>query len=177
MYDTVKGQGKAKSNKVLDLGTREKGGEDLGISDIIAGCIQQELEEAGGALEVQRSDLAQRFNCVPSQINYVMSTRFSPEHGYIVESRRGGGGYIRITRVQVDRQTLLMHVINSIGDRLDAASARAMVQNLVQSEAISRELGQALLSATGSRALQSASPESRDALRADIYKQVLIHSV
>ena len=124
-----------------------KGGEDLGISDIIAGFIQQELDQAGGALELQRADLAQRFNCVP----YVMSTRFSPEHGYIVESRRGGGGYIRITRVQVDRQTLLMHVINSIGDRLDAASARAIAQNLVQSEAISRELGQALLSATGRR--------------------------
>lgn len=76
-----------------------KGGEDLGISDIIAGFIQQELDQAGGALELQRADLAQRFNCVPSQINYVMSTRFSPEHGYIVESRRGGGGYIRITRV------------------------------------------------------------------------------
>ena len=60
----------------------------MGISDIIAGFIQQELEEAGGALELQRSDLAQRFNCVPSQINYVMSTRFSPEHGYIVS--RGG---------------------------------------------------------------------------------------
>lgn len=65
-----------------------KGGEDLGISDIIAGFIQQELDQAGGALELQRADLAQRFNCVPSQINYVMSTRFSPEHGYIVESRR-----------------------------------------------------------------------------------------
>ena len=154
-----------------------KGGEDLGISDIIAGFIQQELEEAGGALEVQRSDLAQRFNCVPSQINYVMSTRFSPEHGYIVESRRGGGGYIRITRVQVGRQTLLMHVINSVASRLDAASARAMVQNLVQSEAISRELGQALLSATGGRALQSAPTQVRDALRADIFKQILIHSV
>ena len=62
----------------------------MGISDIIAGFIQQELDNAGGALELQRSDLAQRFNCVPSQINYVMSTRFSPEHGYIVESRRGG---------------------------------------------------------------------------------------
>ena len=117
----------------------------MGISDIIAGFIQQELEEAGGALELQRSDLAQRFNCVPSQINYVMSTRFSPEHGYIVESRRGGGGYIRITRVQVDRQTLLMHVINSVGDTLDYASARAITQNLVDSEAVSRELGQALL--------------------------------
>ena len=131
-----------------------KGGEDLGISDIIAGFIQQELDQAGGALELQRADLAQRFNCVPSQINYVMSTRFSPEHGYIVESRRGGGGYIRITRVQVDRQTLLMQVINTLGSQ-----------------------GQALLSATGARALQAAPPDSRDALRADIFKQILIHSV
>ena len=150
----------------------------MGISDLIASFLQDSLDTAeDGVLEVQRSELAQRFNCVPSQINYVMSTRFSPEHGYIVESRRGGGGYIRITRVQVDRQTMLMHVINSIGDRLDAASARAMVQNLVQSEAISRELGQALLSATGARALQAAPPENRDALRADIFKQILIHSV
>ena len=149
----------------------------MGISDIIAGFIQQELEEAGGALELQRSDLAQRFNCVPSQINYVMSTRFSPEHGYIVESRRGGGGYIRITRVQVDRQTLLMHVINSIGGTLDHASARAITQNLVESEAISRELGQALLSATGEQALHSVAKEQRNTLRADIFKQILIHSV
>ena len=94
-----------------------------------------------------------------------------------MESRRGGGGYIRITRVQVDRQTLLMHVINSIGDRLDAASARAIAQNLVQSAAVSPELGQALLSATGARALQAAPPENRDALRADIFKQILIHTV
>ena len=110
----------------------------MGMSDLIAEFIQEGLKESDGVLELQRSDLAQRFNCVPSQINYVMSTRFSPEHGYIVESRRGGNGYIRITRVQVDRQTLLMHVINSIGDRLDAASARAIAQNLVQSEAVSR---------------------------------------
>ena len=86
-------------------------------------------------LEVQRSELAQRFNCVPSQINYVMSTRFSPERGYIVESRRGGNGYIRITRVQVDRQTLMMHVINSLGSSVDLASARAILSNLVQSGA------------------------------------------
>ena len=109
----------------------------MGISDVIAGFIQSALDETDGVLELQRSDLAQRFNCVPSQINYVMSTRFSPEHGYIVESRRGGNGYIRITRVRTDRKTLLMHVINSIGDELDAASARAIVQNLVDSEAIS----------------------------------------
>ena len=117
----------------------------MGISDVIASFIQSALEETDGVLELQRSDLAQRFNCVPSQINYVMSTRFSPEHGYIVESRRGGNGYIRITRVRTDRKTLLMHVINSIGDELDAASARAIVQNLVDSEAISAEAGRSLL--------------------------------
>ena len=91
---------------------------------MIARFIQAELEEANGVLELQRSDLAQRFGCVPSQINYVMSTRFSPEHGYIVESRRGGGGYIRIRRVQMDRQTLLMacHRIPSAAS-LDRATA------------------------------------------------------
>ena len=95
---------------------------------MIASFLQESLDEAeDGVLEVQRSDLAQRFNCVPSQINYVMSTRFSPERGYIVESRRGGNGYIRITRVRVDRQTLLMHVINSLGERMDLPSARAIL--------------------------------------------------
>lgn len=124
-YTIDKGQGKAKSKtdeRDEDLNRKEVSG--LGTSDMIARFIQAELEEANGVLELQRSDLAQRFGCVPSQINYVMSTRFSPEHGYIVESRRGGGGYIRITRVQVDRHTLLMHVINSVGDTLDLASAR-----------------------------------------------------
>ena len=105
----------------------------MGISDLIASFLQESLEETdGGVLEVQRNDLAQRFNCVPSQINYVMSTRFSPERGYIVESRRGGNGYIRITRVRVDRQTLLMQVINTLGSQVDLASARAILNNLVQ---------------------------------------------
>lgn len=80
---------KSKKGKVkLDFVERWK--TRMGISDIIAGFIQQRLENRRCA-GLQRSDLAQRFNCVPSQINYVMSTRFSPEHGYIVESRRGGG--------------------------------------------------------------------------------------
>jgi len=149
----------------------------MGISDLIAGFIRSALDDGDGVLELQRSDLAQRFNCVPSQINYVMSTRFSPEHGYIVESRRGGGGYIRITRVQVDRQTLLMHVINSIGDELDEASARAIVTNLAQSEALPMEAARALLYAVSDGALRTVSREHRDALRADIVKQVLIHFV
>ena len=149
----------------------------MGISDIIAGFIQQELEEMGGVLELQRSDLAQRFNCVPSQINYVMSTRFSPERGYIVESRRGGNGYIRSTRVRVDRQTLLMHVINTVGDTLDIASARAIITNLAESEAIDLPVGRALLAAMDDKTLRTVPQENRNCLRADLLKQILIQLV
>ena len=150
----------------------------MGISDLIASFLQDSLDTAeNGVLEVQRSDLAQRFNCVPSQINYVMSTRFSPERGYILESRRGGNGYIRITRVRVDRETLLMHVINSLGGSVDLSSARAILSNLVQSGAMDRALGQTILTAVGDKALGQVPREKRDAVRADILKQVLILQV
>ena len=150
----------------------------MGISDLIASFLQDSLEMTeNGVLEVQRSDLAQRFNCVPSQINYVMSTRFSPERGYIVESRRGGNGYIRITRVQVDRQTLLMHVINTLGSRVDQPSARAILGNLVHAGALEESVGQLMLAAVSDKALAAAPREVRDSLRADILKQVLILQV
>ncbi len=150
----------------------------MGISDLIASFLQEGLDEAeNGVLEVQRSDLAQRFNCVPSQINYVMSTRFSPERGYIVESRRGGNGYIRITRVRVDRQTLMMHVINSLGDSVDLPSARAILSNLVTSGALEENLGRTILTSVGDKALAAVPRQTRDQVRADILKQVLILQV
>ena len=142
---------------------------------MIASFLQECLDTSeDGVLEVQRSDLAQRFNCVPSQINYVMSTRFSPERGYIVESRRGGNGYIRITRVQVDHETLMMHVINSLGKRVDLPSARAILSNLVQAGALEENVGRALLAAVGDKALGAVPRENRDQVRAEIMKQVLI---
>ena len=147
----------------------------MGISDLIAEFLQSSLETSeDGVLEVQRSDLAQRFNCVPSQINYVMSTRFSPERGYIVESRRGGNGYIRITRVRVDHETLMMHVINSLGDRVDLASARAILTNLAQAGALGEDLAQVLAAAVGDKALAGVPRENRDRVRADILTQALI---
>ena len=149
----------------------------MGITDLIAAFIAEELEQTGGVLELQRSDLAQRFGCVPSQINYVVATRFSPERGYLVESRRGGNGYIRISRVRMDRQTLLMHVINSVGDTLDLPSTRAIITNLAESGAISAEIGRTILAAVSDRALQSVPQAYRGVLRADIVKQVLIHLV
>jgi transcriptional regulator CtsR len=149
----------------------------MGISDLIAGFIRDALEDSDGVVELQRSDLAERFHCVPSQINYVMSTRFSPERGYIVESRRGGGGYIRITRVRVDRPTLLMTVINSIGESIDAPSAAAIVRNLADADALSAEAAELLLAALGDAALRSVPTVQRGALRADLMRQMLIHSV
>ena len=150
----------------------------MGISDLIAGFLQECLDETGdGVLEVQRGELAQRFNCVPSQINYVMSTRFSPERGYIVESRRGGNGYIRITRVQVDRETLLMHVINSLGDQVDLPSARAILSNLTEAGALEESLARTLLAAVGDKALGAVPRDLRDQVRADVLKNVLILQV
>ena len=150
----------------------------MGISDLIAGFLQDCLDETGdGVLEVQRGELAQRFNCVPSQINYVMSTCFSPERGYIVESRRGGNGYIRITRVQVDRETLLMHVINSLGDQVDLPSARAILGNLAEAGALAEDLARTLLAAVGDKALGAVPRDLRDRVRADVLKNVLILQV
>ena len=150
----------------------------MGISDLIAGFLQDCLDETGdGVLEVQRGELAQRFNCVPSQINYVMSTSFSPERGYIVESRRGGNGYIRITRVQVDRETLLMHVINSLGDQVDLPSARAILGNLAEAGALAEDLARTLLAAVGDKALGAVPRDLRDRVRADVLKNVLILQV
>ena len=103
-----------------------------------------------------------------------MTTRFSPEHGYLVESRRGGGGYIRITQVWTDRKTLLMHVVNSVGAEMDLPSARAILTNLVQSGALEEGIAKALYTAMGERSLAAVPRERRAAVRADMMKQVLL---
>jgi len=147
----------------------------MGISDIIAGFIDEMIGNTGGTAELQRAELANRFNCVPSQINYVISTRFSPEHGYIVESRRGGGGYIRIKRVAMGSEMLIMHTVNAIGERVDANTAAALIANLRQNNTLSNEDARLMLSAVNTNALRPARPIDRDALRAGILKQMLIH--
>jgi len=148
----------------------------MGVSDIIAGFIDEMLSEMGGTAELQRAELATRFNCVPSQINYVISTRFSPEHGYIVESRRGGGGYIRIRRVAIETELLIMHTVNTIGERVDINTASALVTNLRQNKAIKNEEAILIMSAIGNNALRPARSIDRDALRASILKQMLMHT-
>ena len=144
------------------------------ISDIIAGFIDEMINETGGSAELRRAELASRFKCVPSQINYVISTRFSPEHGYIVESRRGGGGFIRITRVAMEPEMLTMHTVNAIGDSIDINTTAAMVTNLRQNDIINDTEARLIMSAVGNNALRAVMPIERDTLRASILKQMLI---
>lgn len=149
----------------------------MATSDLIASFILEALNKADGMAELQRSVLADRFGCVPSQINYVISTRFSPEHGYVVESRRGGGGYIRITRVRSTPQELVMHTVNAVGDSLDAATAKAFISNVLSAGVIDRQTARLLLAATGDSALRPVKPADRDAARASIFKHMLVTTV
>ena len=146
----------------------------MGMSNLIAEFIAEALRESDGLAELQRAELANRFGCVPSQINYVIATRFSPEHGYIVESRRGGGGFIRIRRVSADPKQLVMHTLNAIGAELDARTAEAFLQNLLDSGSLPPALVRMIAAALGDRALQPAPQIMRNALRASILKQLLL---
>jgi len=146
----------------------------LGISDIIARYILEELEQENGSAMLSRSELAGMFNCVPSQINYVLMTRFTPEHGYTVESRRGGSGYIRVSRVSMDRGILFMHVVNAIGDSIDSRSAAAFLTNMRSANAISSREAGLIAAAISDGALAAADKDQKDELRASILKRCLL---
>lgn len=144
------------------------------MSDIVAQYIEKLLEQDNGYAELQRNELASALGCVPSQINYVITSRFTPEHGYIVESKRGGGGYIRITRITLDKNSAIMHVVNSIGDKLDNASAEIMVRNMEQREMISPTSARLMRAALSDRAYNDIPPSMRDSLRATVMKHMLL---
>lgn len=144
------------------------------ISDSVANYILELLNQAGGIAEIQRNELANFLGCVPSQINYVLTSRFTPEQGFLVESRRGGGGYIRITRLKLSKADMIMHIINGIGDSLDAASARAMLENMVQSTVLDRRSAELIGAALSEKALLAVPKELRDTVRAMICKNMLL---
>ena len=141
-------------------------------SDVIAAYILNRIEEAdGGVAELQRNLLAEEIGCVPSQINYVLTSRFTPEQGFIVESRRGGGGYIRIHRVQTPSP--LSQLVRQLPDTLDSASAQNLLQNLLYRELIQPDTARLLAVALSDRSYKDVPPERRDKLRATMMKQLL----
>lgn len=144
------------------------------MSDLVANYIMRALDESDGNAEIQRNVLAGELGCVPSQINYVITSRFTPEQGYIVESKRGGGGYIRITRVTTDRRSAIMHIVNSIGDKLSSSSATIMLRNMKDSGIISAYDSALMSAALSDKAYGDTPPQKRDSLRASIFKNLLI---
>ncbi len=125
-------------------------------------------------VEFQRNILAQDLGCVPSQINYVLSSRFTPERGFLVESRRGGGGCIRIVRVSYDKDTLLMKVVNSVGDEMSENSVKSHLANLLHHGLLNEAQAALILAATSESNFRVLPSPFEDIVRAAIFKKMLL---
>ena len=148
------------------------------MSDLITREILRMLNESGeNTAEIQRNEFAGLMGCAPSQINYVLSSRFTPEHGYIIESRRGGGGYIRIKRVMLNSSSALMHIVNSIGESIDNMSTRIVIENCLETGLVSRETARIMAAAVSSAVMSSIPVIYRDSVRAAILKQMLLSQI
>jgi len=145
------------------------------ISDLIEHYLKQSLENSqAGAIEIQRSELADRFSCVPSQINYVISTRFTLEKGYYVESKRGGGGYIRIQRVSLPSvEAVQRHIRQTVGERIDQTTAEGLIYQLEEARFLTEREAYLLKAAVSRDALALKLPV-RDEIRAKLLKAMLI---
>lgn len=145
------------------------------LSDTIERFIKEMLQQEEAGVELKRNELAEYFGCAPSQINYVLATRFTLDDGYVTESRRGGGGYIRIVRVVSDKGQRLTYMINErIGEAIDAVSAARLVGQLVEQKMISAEEGSVMQAAISPQALAIPIPDQlKDGIRARLLKTML----
>jgi len=144
------------------------------ISDIIEDFIKDMMKDEDDFIEIQRNELAEHFNCVPSQINYVIATRFKPQQGYYVESRRGGGGHIRIKKISNDKEDVFMHIINNIGSQITSNEVDILISNLLSSDMINEQLAKLLKVATSDNVLV-VPQDTKDKLRANIFKNMLLN--
>lgn len=148
------------------------------LSDSIEQFIKTMLAQEEQEVELKRNELAEYFGCAPSQINYVLATRFTPDHGYIIESRRGGGGYIRIFRMQQDTGKQLVYLLNErIGNSITMLSANHLIQQLREREIVSPDEASLMIAAVSAQALSLPLPEElKDTLRAKILKSMLMET-
>jgi len=146
------------------------------LSNIIEQYLNKLIQQSGEKIvEIQRNELAERFDCAPSQINYVLSTRFNIEKGYVVESRRGGGGFVRIVKVPLNAGELDMvsEVVNLVGDHISERGASSILSRLLEEEIITlREA--AIVNACIARNVLRIGLPARDQLRANILKSILM---
>ncbi|MBU5591706.1 CtsR family transcriptional regulator [Clostridium sp. MSJ-4] len=146
------------------------------LSDIIEDFIKSLLEESEEKeLQIQRNELATHFSCAPSQINYVLTTRFTTEKGYIIESRRGGGGYIIIKQVRYNDYKKIRDIINQrIGDSITYDYSLSLVEGLIELEIIGEREGDIIKAAMNDRVLSSVSSEMRNKIRSDLLKSMIM---
>ena len=143
------------------------------MSDLIEEFIK-ELFEDNQEVEIQRNELAEHFNCVPSQINYVISTRFKPSQGYYVESKRGGGGHITIKKVNNTKSDYFMHIIKNIGEEMTSNDVDILINDFLTYDLITKEEAKLLKVATSDNVLLLAK-DVKDKLRAKIFKNMLLN--
>ncbi|MBO8178424.1 CtsR family transcriptional regulator [Aeribacillus pallidus] len=144
------------------------------ISDIIEKYLKRVLEKSKEEIvEIKRSEIADKFQCVPSQINYVINTRFTIEKGYIVESKRGGGGYIRIIKVKThDQAHLIDELLSLVKNRISQSSALNVIDRLLEEGVISEREAKIMSSIMDRTVLYIDLPH-RDELRARMLKAML----
>lgn len=144
------------------------------MSDIIEEFIKDLLNEDQEEIEIQRNELAEQFNCVPSQINYVIATRFKPSQGYYVESKRGGGGHITIRKINNSKEEYLMHIIKNIGNEITTNEVDVLISDFLSYDLISAKEAKLLKVATSDNVL-SLPREIKDQVRARIFKNMLLN--
>jgi transcriptional regulator of stress and heat shock response len=142
------------------------------LSDNIESFIKSLFEDMH-QIDVRRNELAEYFRCAPSQINYVLATRFSADKGYYIESRRGGGGYIRIMRVDIDEGDYLLHLATQgIGEEISEMDARRIIECLLEKSMVEPREARMLSAAVSSKAIATPMP-IKDHIRASILKHMV----
>jgi transcriptional regulator of stress and heat shock response len=143
------------------------------ISDTIENFLKDMInDEEESKILIQRNELADKFSCAPSQINYVLTTRFTYEKGYVIESRRGGGGFIIIKKIEYYDNKERLDILNeSIGDSITYGNALFILEDLKENKVIDNKEYEIIKISLNDRTLASA--EYKNVLRADILKGVL----
>lgn len=142
------------------------------LSDVIESFILDQLAVSNGIAHIQRNELANRIGCVPSQINYVIQTRFTGQMGYLVESRRGGGGGIIIKQL-CSSEGLLSHMIDQIGSELSQQDALVFLSQLQEYQLLSPREYALIKAATSDRSLPEPQPK-RNQIRSLLFRKMLL---
>ena len=147
-----------------------------GLSNSIESFLKELLSQTeDGILEIGRNDLASQFNCAPSQINYVLTTRFTPYKGYYIESRRGGSGYIKITKLTFSEVGYIDELINEvIGTSITKDKANSIVKSLYEEEVLTKREGRLIIRALEDTALTNVDNNIRNVVRADLLRNMLL---